>query len=245
MKNLNVAKLLIGMAMVAVLAAMLTSCYNSSKAAGQINKAIAAYPDTSAAILRNRFPCITKETDSSSFLASVDSLKKILDQAQADIFISDERVLAVRDSLHKALTRSGDTILNDCSEENKMLLEYASRLQVENENLKARDAQNKRQNDELRRQIAGIKPVVKTIEDSAKIFLAQRESQKWKEKYDIDHDYRVKREKKERGHFVVYIPKWIIYLLIGLGGLAIFSGFKLGTFNFLKLFLGRKSKPPA
>lgn len=153
-----------------VLACMIfsmTGCYSAQKAKQQTERALEAHPEVVAKVARDAFPCITTNTDSSAFIQSIKELDSLLKETKEISQAKDQRVKEVRDSLEAALNDTRDTLINDCGDENRYLLDYASKVQVNNESLKKDNDRNRSIIDQLQSQIKNIKPVEKKIKDSA------------------------------------------------------------------------------
>lgn len=228
-----------------ILSVILSSCYTENKAGKQVAKALREYPDTAAALIRDDFPCVDGNPDSTEFKASIDSLRKQLaDTAGKIVKASTERVKEIRDSLIRAQAASGD----DCSTLLAQTTDYIAQSNVTRDSLKWELDNEKGIRRRLAAYINNIKPVIQPVEDSAKIRLANKDRDKaimeavgWKALYDQDHAWRVKQEKKMAGSLVIYIPWWLIIVAGIILGLSIFARIKAGVFNPLKL-LTKKSR---
>ena len=206
-------------------------CYTKKKAVQQTNRAVIEHPEVVADIARTHFPCIPVKIDSSGFIQSINVLDSLLQESRINSFNTSERYQQVFDSLANARDSS-----IPCQDENAILMAIASTVQVENETLKIKNITLNDRLTKAKSALANIKPVVKTEEDSAKIFIWMEEAGKYRELYSADHEWRVKKEKREKGNIVIYIPWWIIIVVLAAGGLSIFSFIKNRTFNILKLF---------
>lgn len=221
---------LIIMLLVAVV--VLSSCYNQKKAVKQAEKAMTEYPDTTGAIFREEFPCVPVSVDSTGFKESIAELEKKLDTAKTQRADTAKRLKEVTDSLKKIREQIAS---DDCPTllENAEL--YGARMQVENEQLNSDMSKKDASLSEARRLLKNIKPIKETVEDSSKIWAAIRDRDRIQKLYDIDHAWRVDRVAKEKGNFLIPIPKWIIYLLLIIGGLSIVARIWKKSFNPLSL----------
>jgi len=196
-----------------------SSCYTEKKAADQVDKALSEYPEVAAKLIREEFPCVDGDTtiinittDSSEFVRTRDSA--ILESKKTKVSL---------DSIRERIKSLPDAVKEVCGDYELII-----------------DAQ-KQENDVLNRLLANVKPKIVyrdniiRVEDSAKIFLAIKEKNEYKKLYEIDHDYRLKKEAKEKGKLVIYIPKWLIVLLIIISGLLIYTKVKTGFINPVKL----------
>jgi len=200
---------------------LLSGCYTPQKASRQIDKAISRHPQVAAIKTRAAFPCITTSVDSSAYLRWKATLDSILEDNQNEALAKDERINQVEDSLRKLQHETKDTLFSDCSDENESLIQYAARLQADNE-------QKDKIIKALKKAAASPAPVQTAIKDSAEIFLAMAEAKrqsdtaaKYKVLYEQDHAWRTAKENREAGNLVIYIPwKWIIVIAILLAGWA-------------------------
>jgi hypothetical protein len=73
-------------------------------------------------------------------------------------------------------------------------------------------------------------------ESTANLDILKNEKAELQRKYDIDHDYRVRDEKKHKGKATIYIPIWLIIALCSVSALLIFTWLKTKALNPIKLF---------
>lgn len=225
--------------LVVIVAALLPGCYTEQKATKQVDKAAGQYPEMVAKKTRDKFPCITTSVDSSQYLSSIDSLKKYLGAAEKETDAVKARQQHIYDSLVQQIgLASNEFIVYDCGEETKAAYAYAAKLQAKTE-------QQEKTINKLTSSIGSIKPVYVKTEDSAKIFLYQKELSRandstlyYKTLYQADHEWRLKKEQREKGNLVILIP-WILIIAAALiGALLVFiqvrSGGILKFFNHLK-----------
>ena len=210
---------------------LISSCYTAKKAEKQQDKVIERFPEIAAKKMIERFPRVTvRDTiintvvDSAGFLLSIREIEEagwIIDSLQG-------RVNALSNDTKKLCVDF--ILLNDAlSNENKRLIKI----------------------------ISNIKPVIEyrerviTVQDTETIYLLKREINEWKEKYVIDHDWRVLKEKKEKGKLVILIPWWLIVFILVAGAVFVFLGIKNKSFNLVKLatktlsYVSKKKKEEA
>lgn len=199
-------------------------CYTERKAAEQVNKAIDQYPDTSAKITRSRFPCITKSLDSSSYLQTIKDLNEIIGGYDSALNAGGFENDKLRDLLIKY--QSGEHDYGNCDSIYAELRKECSKANADNYKLKSTISQ-------LRNSISNIKPVIKYIEDSAKIKIinselnsAYDEIVKWKTLYEKEKEEHDKLIAKNKGK--IRIPWWILLAIIA-------SGFLAFKFRLIKL----------
>lgn len=225
----------------------LTSCYGPNKAGKQVTKALKEYPEAAAELIRDEFPCTDGKADSTDFKASIDSLKKILYLSSKGSVDSMKRLLSsssnqvmsyfnrlqhLTDSIKAAQKASGD----DCSTLLAQTVDYVAQSNIERDSLKSALDSEKETRRQILRWVDNIKPVIQPVEDSAKIFLANRARNYWKAKYQVDHEWRVKQEKKMEGTLPLYPPWWLIIALAIISGLLIAAKIKKGVLNPFALF---------
>lgn len=211
------------------------SCFTPEKAKKQQDKILRKHPEVAAEKIRTAFPCVTTSVDSLEYLKSMKSLDSLLkDTASKLVTATADRIKKVKDSLRLAIIGEKDSTMR-CEEERDGLLDYASKLQVKNEGLERELQRNISVIKTLAEQVRNIKPIVKTIEDSAKIYVAmlaqtkaEKEALEWKLKYEIDHKWRVEKEAKEKGKLIIMIPWMWIIVLMSIIGLLVFLRLKFG-----------------
>lgn len=190
---------------------LISSCYTVKKAEKQQDKVIDRFPEIAAKKMIERFPRVTvRDTIINTVVDSAGFLLSIREIEEAGWII---------DSLQGRINALSNDTKETCID--FVLLNDA--LKSENKRLK------------------NVKPVIiyrdkiQFEEDSSKIFLAEKERDGYKEKYAIDHDWRVLKEKKEKGKLVILIPWWLIIFILVAGAGFVFLGIKNKTFNLVKL----------
>lgn len=221
-----------------VLITVLFSCYGPNKAGKQVTKALNEYPDTAAALIRDKFPCVNGKPDSTLFLASIDTLKKLANAAEIKANSFRSRLEQIRDSIRQANEQSGD----DCATLLGQLSDYIAESNITRDSLIWELTTEKNNRKKIQAYIASIKPVIQPVKDSAEVRLAIRDRDKalmeaagWKALYDADHKWKVEQEEKMSGTLPLYIPWWLIIVLSVLLALTVYSRIKTGIFNPLKL----------
>jgi hypothetical protein len=192
-----------------VLAVMLTSCYNQRKASQQVDKATNKYPEMVADKTRTRFPCITTGIDSVDFLNSIaerDSMLLTLDSAINASWFKNESLL---DIIKRLQVDSSGTV--NCAEFIKKVEDFADEKLRENEALRGAIAK-------LRTAANTVKPIIRSIKDSAEIFIAQAvaaravdTANKWRAQYYAEHELRKEYQNRLRGAVPV---KWWVFVII-------------------------------
>lgn len=231
----------------ALLFLCVVGCDTQRKAVKQATKAMASKHSLAAAeVVRKIYPCVPSAPDSAKFLKSIAELKILLNAADAEKAeiktTVQTRVKRVKDSLEQYYSPSLEQ-LEGCRETTQELFDYASTLQVTVENLTSRivrdSTKHKKFRDDVAFQLENVKPVIQLVKDSIESAQAAKEISQWKTKYEIDHQWRVEKEAKERGKIVMLIPDWIPWLLFVLAGLAALAWWK--GFNPLSLLRRKKS----
>lgn len=242
MRKSNKLLLLIG-AILASFLFFLTGCYGPNKAGKQVARALQEYPDTAASLIRDEFPCVDGKPDSTKFLKSIDTLKKLLRISSTEAKAYSGRLQQITDSLRRAQKNSGD----DCNTLLWQATDYIAQCNMTKDSLNKALEDEKEIKRQILRWVDNIQPVIQPVEDSAKIRLLTRDRDKalmeangWKTLYDQDHAWRVKQEKRMAGALDIYIPWWLIVLLAVGAGLVLVARIKKGVLNPLALF--KKSK---
>jgi hypothetical protein len=190
----------------------LASCYNQRKAEQQTQKALGRYPAVVADVARAAFPC--------NELLGVDSSGYYLVKRQQDsVYLILDSALEAEQYRGQELRRKLTALLMDsafaakCGASLSELTSEGDELRAKNADLLARLRQ------------AGQKPatITRWYEDSAKVYLATRETARamgeastWKAKYEAENALRVELQKRVRGK--VLVPWWVLVLIAaGLG----------------------------
>lgn len=180
-------------------------CFTPEKAKKQLDKANDKYPAIVADKTRGWYPCTQKDTVTVTIVDSADFKQQ---EQEYKLILTYNNL--VFDSLKRKVLSLPDSVKKSCGEYEQII----DQLYAENTRLALK--------------IDNFKPIVKTVtvhlpfEDSAKIKVANSELDGYKKAYDIDHDYRIKKESQEKGMVALYIPKWILIVLAILSLLTIF-----------------------
>jgi|GEM_PF-5045474 len=151
------------------------SCYSAKKAAEQVNRAAARYPDTTAKILRGKWPCIIGTPDSSIFkpwLKRVDSLLNIIDTIGSS---EDSDSKAVIRNYRAEIERLKEDSSISCAEENEILFRSNAELQGLHDRHIEEKALLKGAIAKLKEELKNAKAIKEPIRDSAETYLLQRE----------------------------------------------------------------------
>lgn len=224
-----------------VLSVALLGCYTENRAVKQVAKAVNSRHALAAVdIVREKFPCVpTAPPDSTRFLKSIEELKALLKQSgDKKPELDDKQVKRIADSL-KAHYSPSLNELKGCLETTQSLFDYAAGLQVQIAKLQKDSIAAVKLRKEVEDRIQNIAPITQPVRDSIESAKAYQEIEKWKTKYNIDHQWRVEKEAKEDGKFVLLIPMWIIWALFILAGLAALAWWK--GFNPFALLRRKKS----
>lgn len=184
----------------ALIASLFSGCYTPKKAAEQTHRALDKFPETSAKILRDRFPCVDGEIrpgDSTEYFKLRDSLASINDY-YANLLNNIEPEIQIQ---------------KDLSDSMKVI--------VLTENLKKcneRDALRERQITQLR--LKTLTPVfihdTIPVKDNADVFLAQAETKNERDKNAKLTEENTKLEKKvaKRNKIILWESILLLLLLI-------------------------------
>lgn len=200
-----------------ILIIVFAGCLTAKKASKQQDRIIEKYPSIAAQKLRARFPIIERETiitviDSAEFVRQRDSSLKEAAKSKKSL-----------DSIREKIKTLPEAVKEVCADYELII----DGLTLENVT--------------LNRLMANQKPVIIykdrtiTVEDSSKIYQLVLDRDEWKQLYAIDHDWRVLKEKKEKGKLVILIPWWLIIFILVAGAGFVFLGIKNKTFNLVKL----------
>lgn len=228
----------------------IASCDTEKRIIRQAQKTMSSKHSLAAAeVMRAKYPCVpTAPPDSTRFIKSIEELKNLLKRKDEADGLNAEfyqyRLKQVRDSFTKVFSKPLLT-LEECTENQSYLISQVSKYKVRYDSVVTRSSRQYEETERIKRQFASqldsIKPVIQLLKDSIDGQKCAEEIASWRLKYEIDHQWREKREAKEQGKYVWYIPKWIIWLLFALGGLSVFATAK--GFNPFSLLRLRRTKP--
>lgn len=216
-------------------------CYTENRAIKQVAKAVASKHALAAVdIVREKFPCVpVAPPDSTKFLKSIEALKELLKEKEnSKPELDAVQAKHIVDSLQEHYAPSL-TELQGCLETTQSLFDYAAELQIRIAKLQKDSTAAKKFRADVDARLTDIQPVVQMVRDSIESAKSAAEISKWKMLYQIDHKWRVDKEAREKGNFVVLIPHLILWVLLVLAGLAALAWWK--GFNPLALLRRKKS----
>lgn len=200
-----------------VLILIFSGCLTAKNAPRKQDKIIEKYPLIAAGKLRARFPITERETivtviDSAEFVRQRDSSLRVAAKSKKSLDSIREKIKSLPEAA-KEICADYEFIIDGLTAENVKLS-----VSLENQ-----------------RPVIIYRDRTITSEDSSKIYELVTDRDKWKGLYVIDHDWRVIKEKKEKGKIVILIPWWFIILLLVASAGIIFLAIKNKTSTLIKL----------
>lgn len=205
---------------------LIVGCFTQKRANKLQDRIIEKFPLVAASKMQNRFP--VKET----VITVIDSADYV---RQRDLSIHEAAVMRrLLDSIRKRTESFPEAVKQLCGDYELIIDGLTEENRI------------------LNRALSSQKPVIvhkeTRFEDSSKLFVLNSEINKLSRLYSEANNWKIIKEKKEKGKLVILIPWWLILVVVmSVVAYLFFSNNK--TFNWVKLFskiisIWRKQKKP-